>query len=365
MAFVDDDEVEELGRNCGIVCHVRRLAAPRPGRIEGGAFFVAGIVVGLALQHRIEPLDGGDDHLGGGVDRVRVEALDGIELGELARVVRWLEVCELVIRLPAEVRAVHQEQDAAGPAVLQQTIDDVDGGEGLAGAGRHLNQGARVGMGERPFEVADRAGLDRPQTGLVQHRQLSQPGTQGVRLCHPPRQRLGPREIEDLTAARRRVRPVCEAGHRPVGLEQEWQRVFLDRETVRHAVRVLCRLRLDPSKRAFRLGLYGTDGDAVDVEQVVGETEARLHGELGDRDAEAGAEVHVHTALDQPAGHPEVRVDDAPCALFWRIRHVAPAAGFRSCSFQPCLVRSRSLPAGSAPAGAPVSAPRGRRRGSR
>ena len=71
VALVHDDEVEELGRDAGVVDHVGRLALPRLGGIEGGAFLVAGVELGLALQHRVEPLDGGDDDLGGGVDRVR------------------------------------------------------------------------------------------------------------------------------------------------------------------------------------------------------------------------------------------------------------------------------------------------------
>ncbi len=87
VALVHDDEVEELGRDAGVVDHIGRLALPRLGGIEGGALFVAGVELGLALEHRVEALDGGDDDLGGGVDGVGLEPLDGVERRELARVV--------------------------------------------------------------------------------------------------------------------------------------------------------------------------------------------------------------------------------------------------------------------------------------
>ena len=194
VALVDDDEVEELGRDAGVVDHVRRLALPRLGGVEGRAFLVAGVELGLALEHRVEPLDGGDDDLGGGIDRVRFEPLDGVERRELARIVGRLEVGELVLGLLAEIAAIHEEEDALGFGELEQAIGDIDGGEGLARAGRHLDQGARIGPGERLFEVADRLRLDLPQPRLVERRQLLEPGAELRWLCHPFRQRLGPRE---------------------------------------------------------------------------------------------------------------------------------------------------------------------------
>ena len=109
------------------------------------------------------------------------------------------------------------------PPVLEQAIDDVDGGEGLARPGGHLDQRTRIGLGKGPLEVADGAGLDRPQAGFVQGRQLPQPSAQGQGLVHPCPQRLGPREVEDRAAPRHRVEPVGEVGYGAVGLEQEGQ----------------------------------------------------------------------------------------------------------------------------------------------
>ena len=163
VAFVHDDEVEELGRDAGVVDHVGRLALPGLGGIEAGAFLVAGVELGLALEHRVEALDGRDDDLGGGIDGVRLEPLDGVERRELARVVGRLEVGELVLGLLAEIAAIHQEEDALRAAELEQAIGDIDGGEGLARAGRHLDEGARVGLGEGLFEVVDGPRLDFPQ----------------------------------------------------------------------------------------------------------------------------------------------------------------------------------------------------------
>ena len=83
MAFVHDDEVEELRRDAGIVDNFGRLTLPWLGRIESRTFLVSRVELGLTLKHRIEPLDRGDDYLRGGADRVRLEPLDGVESGEL------------------------------------------------------------------------------------------------------------------------------------------------------------------------------------------------------------------------------------------------------------------------------------------
>ena len=65
VALVDDDDVEELGR-VAPGCR-RRGAAPaaraaRPSNCEPSSS--VGVEVGLALEHRVEPLDGRDDDLG-------------------------------------------------------------------------------------------------------------------------------------------------------------------------------------------------------------------------------------------------------------------------------------------------------------
>ena len=52
---------------------------------------------------------------------------------------------EFLLGLLAEVAGIDEEQDAFGVGVFEQAIDGGDGGEGLAGAGGHLDQGARAG----------------------------------------------------------------------------------------------------------------------------------------------------------------------------------------------------------------------------
>ena len=71
------------------------------------------------------------------------QVLDVVQLGELAAVVGRDVLLELLERLPAQVGAVDQEEDALRLAELDQPVDGGDGGEGLAAAGRHLDQGAR------------------------------------------------------------------------------------------------------------------------------------------------------------------------------------------------------------------------------
>ncbi len=69
--------------------------------------------------------------------------LDDVLLGELAVVVGRDVLLELLERLVAEVAAVDQEQHAPRAGELDEAVDEVDGGEGLAAAGGHLDEGAR------------------------------------------------------------------------------------------------------------------------------------------------------------------------------------------------------------------------------
>ena len=253
--------------------------------------------------------------------------MDGIELRELPGVVRRGEVGELVPGLLAEIGAVHQKQDAPGAAVLEQAIDDVDGGEGLARPGGHLDERPLIGLGKGLFEAADGAGLDRPQAGLVQGRQFSQLRAQGRGLRHPRLERLGPREVEDRAAPRHRVEPVGEVGYGAVGLEQERQGDAIHVEPVGDARGILRRLGFHPGQGSLRLGFDGAGDRAVYVEQVVGGAEPGLHGELAHGDAGARGEVELLLVLDQPARRLEVGVDIAARPLLGSIAHVTVGPG--------------------------------------
>jgi len=78
VALVNDDEIEELGRDAGVVDNVRRRTLPGFGGIERRAFFVARVELGLAFQHGIEPLNGSYHDLGRGIDRVGFQTLYGV-----------------------------------------------------------------------------------------------------------------------------------------------------------------------------------------------------------------------------------------------------------------------------------------------
>ena len=81
-------------------------------------------------------------HLADVVQQVGLQVLHVVQLGELAPIVRGDELVELLEGLPAQVVAVHQEEHAPRFGVLDQPVDKVDRGEGLAAAGGHLDQGA-------------------------------------------------------------------------------------------------------------------------------------------------------------------------------------------------------------------------------
>ena len=84
---------------------------------------------------------------------------------KLAAVVGRDELLEFFQGLIAEVAAVDEEEDAARAGELDQAVNEVDGGVGLAAAGGHLDQGAAFVDGEGFFEIADGFDLRGPQIG--------------------------------------------------------------------------------------------------------------------------------------------------------------------------------------------------------
>src|SRR5205807_10439293 len=131
------------------------------------------------------------DDLRGRIDRVRLEPLDGVERGQLARIIRRLEIGELVLGLLTEIAAVYEEENALGVGEFEQAIGYVDCGEGLARSCSHLDQRAPIGPAEGLVEITNRAGLNVPQPSLVECRELLEPRAELHWLRHPPGQRLG------------------------------------------------------------------------------------------------------------------------------------------------------------------------------
>ena len=128
-----------------------------------------------------------------------VQALDDVLLGELEVVVGRDVLLEFLERLVAEVAAVDQEQHAPRAGELDQAVDEGDGGEGLAGAGGHLDQGARAVFRQGFFEVVDRRDLGGPEAFFLERRHVLA-GARG---------RWRPRCRRDIGSLRLRAFPVC------------------------------------------------------------------------------------------------------------------------------------------------------------
>ena len=176
VALVDDDDVEVLRRVGGVVDDRQRFGDRTGARLELRRCFVLRREIGLALEHRIEALDRGDDHLAGRADGVRRQALDGVELGELAVIVRRAKTLKLLLRLLAEVAPVDEEQHAPRPRVADEPVDGRDGEDRLARPGRHLHERARMVAFERTLDVLHGLDLHGIERTAFQGRQGSKTG---------------------------------------------------------------------------------------------------------------------------------------------------------------------------------------------
>src|SRR5947208_5350264 len=107
------------------------------------------------MQHGVKALDGGDADAADAVELRGLKVLDVVKLGELAAVVGRDELLELFQGLVAEVAAIDEEEDAARASELNEAVNEVNGGVGLAAAGGHLDEGAAFVGSERFLEVAD------------------------------------------------------------------------------------------------------------------------------------------------------------------------------------------------------------------
>src|SRR5438477_10981609 len=128
-------------------------------------------------QHGVKALDGGDADAADTVELRALQVLNIVKLGELPAVVGRDELLEFFQGLVAEVAAVDEEEDAARAGELNEAVNEVDGGVGLAAAGGHLDKGAAFVGSEGFFEVADGFDLRGPEiTGrhLVRSQKIGQ-----------------------------------------------------------------------------------------------------------------------------------------------------------------------------------------------
>src|SRR5437764_3070026 len=107
----------------------------------------------FARPHGVKALDGGDADAADAVELRGLQVLDVVKLGELAAVVGRDELLEFFQGLVAEVAAVDEEEDAARASELDEAVNEVDGGVGLAAAGGHLDEGAAFVGGEPEFPL--------------------------------------------------------------------------------------------------------------------------------------------------------------------------------------------------------------------
>ena len=134
VALVDDDEVEEAGRELA----EELLALLRAGDrlIEAEVDLVGGVDAALLVERR------------GEFDFGAVLALDGLRAGAELRH-GGAEGPEVVDHgLVDEDVAVGEEEDALLASGLPQPPDDLEGGVGLAGAGGHDEQDAVLALGD-------------------------------------------------------------------------------------------------------------------------------------------------------------------------------------------------------------------------
>jgi len=81
--------------------------------------------------------------------------LDVVKFCEKSVRIRRAVTVELIASLLAEICAVHEEEDAAGPGVFDEAISECAGGEGLSRAGRHVYERARLVPGEGLFQAGN------------------------------------------------------------------------------------------------------------------------------------------------------------------------------------------------------------------
>jgi hypothetical protein len=252
-----------------------------------------------ALEHAEQPLDGADGDARREVELVALQVLDDVFLAELVVVVGRAVLVELFLGLAAQVAPVHQKQHAPGAGELDQAVDEADGGEGLAAAGGHLDQGAGLVGLERVLQVADGDDLRGPQAGFDERRQGLQAGEEGGgwllhrlrqpsgcgrcrrRIDQPLRQGLGPVEGKHGAGAGLRVQAVGEVGFDAGGFKTERQGPTPGGQRSRQALGVAGGLHFHAGEGgALFLGLDHAGGFGVDVEQVVGKAVAGVQREI-------------------------------------------------------------------------------------
>ena len=207
---------------------------------------------------------------------------------------------EFVDGLAAEVAAVDEEEDAPGTGVLDEAVGLGDSGEGLAGAGGHLDEGARAIGGEGFFKLRDGVDLALAERDGVQRGELAKAGAEGIGLLDEFEQVLRRVEGEDGARAGVGVALVAEVRLDASGLVGEGQRIrpALGDPVLRGGVAGGL-LSNNGERGADFLRLDDAERLAIDKEDVVGGTAEGLH--LANGNATGGGEVQLLDVLYRPA----------------------------------------------------------------
>jgi hypothetical protein len=192
--------------------------------------------------------------------------------------------------------------------MLEQPMAEHASSVGLAGAGRHLDQRARVIGGERSLEICDGVDLAFAQTLGQQRRHRLQMPAGCHRVGEPAPQRVGTVKEEHAARPRRRVGMIAK---QDLGAGRDIFKADLPAAAdempgdAAHVARGLVR---EPGEgRAFRFRFDDSAQGSADKKGVV--DRARSRRELAQSDTDPGAAIHLLARLHQPAGLGQLAVD--------------------------------------------------------
>ena len=158
----------------------------------------------LAGQDGVDALDRGDHDLCILVEARRAKLLHIVDFGKRSSG-SGRAISEIFVAgLAHQIGAVGEKQNALEPGVREQPVTQRAGGEGLAGAGCHLHQRARMVLRHRTFERRHGINLAGAQAVREQSRHGLKSTAQSEWLSELALQRLRPMEGKD--AARHRIR---------------------------------------------------------------------------------------------------------------------------------------------------------------
>jgi len=267
------------------------------------------------------------------IDAVRLQVLDVVQLREEATVVGCAESLEFLQSLAAEVGAVDQEEDSLCAGELDQTVEEIAGGIGLASSSGHLDERTTAALAERVFEVVNRCDLRRTEAGLDQRRHGLEPcfgrrAWAGEVVLQPAGEHGRGVEGKNGSAGGIRFQQVGEASFNTGRFVAEGQRADGRGNRLWNALAVLLGLPLEPDEGGtLLLGLNGPGCLAVHEEQVVGLAIAMPERKLPDGDARPSIDVGLIPILDDPSRLLKQAVDSLAGFLFWRqncVRSRAP-----------------------------------------